>query len=228
MFSATLYKRQPAFSTSLRGLLGFPLKAGNLPLLSVPLTVPCPDPYSDVLHVHTKWIADKDLSDLEHPELLYSNRNRTLTLLNLGVHMHSMEKFTRTFDSLLGWVDGLNPTDDLVFLRNTPPGHLGCEPRTAPFQNYSQYKLTETTAYDWNLMEQYNTHAEKVIKARSTDASRVRVWLMNVFNSTVLRRDGHLGGSDCLHYQIPGPTDWWVHMLYSSLLDLSVLRRPAA
>jgi hypothetical protein len=228
---------QAAFSTSLRGLLGFPLMAGNLPLLLVPLTVPCPDPYSDVLHVHRKWNADKDLRDLDHPELLYSNRNRTLTLLNLGVHMHSMEIFKRTFDSLLGWVDGLNRTDDLVFLRNSPPGHLRCEPRAdrrtynwtiplkvTPFQNYSQYKLTETTKYGWNLMEQYNKHAEKVIEARSTEASRVRVWLLNVFNSTVLRRDGHLGGSDCLHYSMPGPTDWWVHMLYSSLLDLSAQR----
>jgi hypothetical protein len=35
-------------------------------------------------------------------------------------------------------------------------------------------------------------------------AALVPVHWLNVFNSTVLRRDGHVGFDDCLHYYIPG------------------------
>ena len=57
---------------------------------------------------------------------------------------------------------------------------------------------------------------------------RFTALFLNVFNMTVLRRDGHVGGTDCLHYIVPGPTDWWVHSLYSQLQDLVRIRRDSA
>jgi len=53
---------------------------------------------------------------------------------------------------------------------------------------------------------------------------------------TVLRNDGHLGGeecanepcreniesNDCFHYFLPGPVDWWNHLLYNNLMDLGL------
>ena len=60
---------------------------------------------------------------------------------------------------------------------------------------------------------------------------------------TVLRPDGHLTGvdnsieefltvkckncrkfnkrkEDCLHYSLPGPIDWWSHLMFSNLKDI--------
>ena len=55
-----------------------------------------------------------------------------------------------------------------------------------------------------------------------------RIYALDIFPMTVLRQDGHVGGadcvncgfeSDCLHYSLPGPVDWWNHLLFSDLLD---------
>ena len=54
--------------------------------------------------------------------------------------------------------------------------------------------------------------------------------ILDVYNMSVLRRDGHIGGTDCqrcrisndcFHYSLPGPSDWWNHLLLSNLADLA-------
>lgn len=60
---------------------------------------------------------------------------------------------------------------------------------------------------------------------------RMKMELLDVYPMTVLRQDGHVSGEvcedcqsngihDCLHYFLPGPPDWWNHVLYSHILDL--------
>jgi GDSL/SGNH-like Acyl-Esterase family found in Pmr5 and Cas1p len=129
----------------------------------------------------------------------------------------------------------------LVFFRNSSPGHARCPPdendsdsNNEPYGSFEEYFHREVKSgwnrqYDWNLIEQYNTVAADMIDAfnqehHGTDA-RGTPWIyyLNVYNSTVLRRDGHVGGrsNDCLHYNLPGPTDWWVHLWYSALSDIA-------
>jgi hypothetical protein len=87
--------------------------------------------------------------------------------------------------------------------------------------------------YDWNLMEGYNAHAARVLQERrraqlltpSTSTKTTVIRLLNVWNATILRKDGHVGFDDCLHYNLPGPTDWWVHFWYAALQDLAVLEQ---
>ena len=38
---------------------------------------------------------------------------------------------------------------------------------------------------------------------------------------TVLRHDAHTAPADCLHFQMPGPVDWWNHLLFTYLQHLS-------
>jgi len=56
---------------------------------------------------------------------------------------------------------------------------------------------------------------------KSSSSSHNTIHWLNVFPSTVLRRDGHAGFGDCLHYYLPGPIDWWSHLFHSALLDLA-------
>lgn len=105
-----------------------------------------------------------------------------------------------------------------------------------PYRDYDEYlqttqeiiktarKQNETlNAFNWLEIESFNDYSKDVLRHnRSNDKDEDRFlpihWL-NVFNSTILRRDGHVGFNDCLHYSVPGPTDWWVHFFHSMLWD---------
>ena len=114
------------------------------------------------------------------------------------------------------------------------------------FKNYTSYQKSlfynQTSEYNWEMFEDFNKHARTCLRNRSETLSLSTMgsgsgqkqmikmsptapvtpihWL-NVFNSTVLRRDGHIGYKDCLHYYLPGPTDWWAHFFHSFILDMS-------
>jgi hypothetical protein len=112
----------------------------------------------------------------------------------------------------------------------------------APYHNYSEYQLSLSSdplsvddPYDWNLLEEYNAQAARVLQKRrqaqqqeaaATATTRTPVVrLLNIWNATILRKDRHVGFDDCLHYNLPGPTDWWVHLWYAALRDLAVLEQ---
>jgi len=59
---------------------------------------------------------------------------------------------------------------------------------------------------------------------------RMKIEVFDVYPITVLRHDGHVSGEvcegcqsntirDCMHYFLPGPVDWWNHLLFSYILD---------
>lgn len=61
--------------------------------------------------------------------------------------------------------------------------------------------------------------------------NRIKMEVLDIYPMTALRRDGHVSGEtcencqshtirDCMHYFLPGPIDWWNHMLFSHILDL--------
>jgi len=81
-----------------------------------------------------------------------------------------------------------------------------------PLENYTEWKKTDNDMHDWNLMEGHNQIAQDYIADHHRD-----IHYINTFNFTVLRRDGHMGGTNCLHYWTPGPPDWWDRL--SALLD---------
>ena len=86
-------------------------------------------------------------------------------------------------------------------------------------------RFDECTKEDINaVIESYNAYAQENLANRTADKAHIQ-WL-NIFNSSVLRRDGHIGFGDCGHYYMPGPVDWWVHFFFSALLDRSKLELP--
>ena len=182
-------------------------------------------------------------------DFVESNPNRTAIIANLGAWMKGMEEYQEGFDSLVSWIDSFHPTKILAFYRETIPGHTGCKPhgdgetssattdklnynwihpvQEEPHANYESFssaltetiRLNTTTRHNYDMFEAYNGYSHKKIQERSDD--KVRIHWLNVYNSSVLRRDGHVGFGDCLHYYSPGPTDWWVHFFYSAIRDLA-------
>jgi hypothetical protein len=96
--------------------------------------------------------------------------------------------------------------------------------RERPYLTYSEYAnataaQNERDPFSWYLFEEYNAHVKRT--------ARDVFYVFDVFNMTVLRKDGHNGGGDCLHYR-PGPGDWWNTLLLTLLRRMVQCPAPAA
>jgi hypothetical protein len=264
---------QEAFASSFRALLGFP-KWASIQFIKKPLVLHCnitDETNWTVTHIYRRVQTEntdfkaffRDATRRETRRDFLVDREgggRTLMVVNVGAHVHSVANFTSSFRNFLSTVDSgdLLSADDLVYFRNSVPGHAGCEPRgirrdnywrgsakdvlrDAPYHNYSEYQLSLSSdralvddPYNWNLLEKYNERAARILQERrhaqqqEATTAMLRtpvVRLLNIWNATILRKDGHVGFDDCLHYNLPGPTDWWVHLWYAALQDLAVLEQ---
>eukprot|EP00539_Tryblionella_compressa_P006937 CAMPEP_0178765496 /NCGR_PEP_ID=MMETSP0744-20121128/18484_1 /TAXON_ID=913974 /ORGANISM="Nitzschia punctata, Strain CCMP561" /LENGTH=421 /DNA_ID=CAMNT_0020420999 /DNA_START=30 /DNA_END=1295 /DNA_ORIENTATION=- len=159
----------------------------------------------------------------------YSNgtSDKTLLIVNTGLHVHGQATFEQVFDDFVDTIEDSHRTNDIIVYRTAVPGHEDCRQFNAPLSNYSQYR--PSTKYDWDKVEGYNRYAvEKIFNLTknpySTNAdgetSKMNWMVLDVYPMTVLRPDGHRPPRDCLHYYLPGPPDWWTHLLFSNLMDL--------
>ena len=176
--------------------------------------------------------------------------NQTAVVMNIGAWMKSTEEYKPSIEGLFAWLDTLSKDKIVPFFRDTIPGHPDCDPMgdrdtfdwsnyplVKPYTNYQEFmqdnqlKKSRPQARDWpeywkyqanGMFEHFNLWTKDVIAQRPADLVKIN-WL-NVYNSTILRRDGLIGFGDCLHHNLPGPTDVQVHMLYSALLDMAQVR----
>jgi len=167
----------------------------------------------------------------EANEFLNATDKRTLAIFNIGAHYHSIQHYQ---EDLVIWLDYLRKfpgQDNLYFFRVTSPGHVGCQPqrpkqfnwtrgnRIVPLKSYDEF--ISTSLYEWNLFEIYNVMARKAIQEWNTASTHPAIHLLDIYNMTALRRDGHPGKVDCLHYVKPGPVDWWNHLWFTYLKELA-------
>jgi hypothetical protein len=121
--------------------------------------------------------------------------------------------------------------NDIVWLRTVLTGHEDCKSVSTPvdplanFQEYREIYRGKNRIYGWDLFENYNQIMEaEVIKiGRDKSWNGAKFELFDIYWMTALRRDGHPTPKDCLHYVLPGPTDWWSHLFYSNLNGLAIL-----
>eukprot|EP00978_Attheya_sp_CCMP212_P011484 scaffold28330_cov35-Attheya_sp.AAC.2 len=158
--------------------------------------------------------------------LLYNETDeKTLLVLNQGAHFHSMNTFSKSFDLFVELFNSIAHPGDVVVFRSTVPGHLNCwgldgETGIGPLE-ITHDKFLErygTTMYDWNLFDTYNLYAKEKLNDL---VPSVTTHYLNVYNMTVLREDEHIRSNDCLHYFCPGPVDFWNHLLFTNLADMS-------
>lgn len=177
-----------------------------------------------------------------------ADRKKTLMVTSFGPHYYSedtfsnaMSSFFRTVQSSLG--DRLG--QDYVFYRTSTPGHESCNKKDSvvPFKNFEEYRPTITPMYSWDLYDGFNDIASRMIgdfnraqgmngQTHSAQAMDL-INILDVYPMTVLRRDGHLSGRDCrdcgianncFQYSLPGPPDFWNHLLFSNLADVAAMQ----
>ena len=169
---------------------------------------------------------------------------KSLVIFNFGAHFYSEESYTTRMTEFLNLFQQDTRMKerigkDLLFYRTTSPGHEYCNRMTAnlPFENFQEYRKTITWKYSWDLHDGFNDIADRMIRQFNQQLTnspslmgRQPIHLLDVYPMTVLRRDGHVGGkdcrdcfvgNDCFYYSLPGPPDWWNHLLLTNLQDLS-------
>lgn len=152
-----------------------------------------------------------------------STTDKTLLILNQGAHFHSVDTFAKSMDLFVASFNAIGHKDDILVFRNTVPGHHRCFDADGvipvPQMTHDAFlRRYYTTKYDWNLFDTYNHIAKENLHHIRSD---VLVHYLNVYNMTVLRPDSHWAGNDCLHYSLPGPIDFWNHLLFTNLADLA-------
>lgn len=148
---------------------------------------------------------------------------RLLLVFNIGAHYQHLSFYQVDIDYLSQTLKGLSRPDDIYFFRTTVPGHYRCIPvaprsegavkhglSIVPYQSYHEYNFSAYDPFSWFNFEAYNTYAK----------TRLPMHMLDVYNMTLLRRDGHWGGMDCLHYRPMGPIDWWNHLLMTRLQSM--------
>jgi len=196
-----------------------------------------------------RTISSSDSNVNKRKKWVESNpgKNRTLLVMNIGSWMESFSQYELSLRALFAWIDTLPKGKIVPFFRDTLPGHPECDPSgdrgkfdwsnyplVRPYTNYQEFvqetqlKRSRPESNDWpeywkyqsnGTFEHYNKWTKEVIAQRPSKLVNIH-WL-NVYNSSILRRDGLIGFSDCLHHNLPGPKDGEVHLLYSALLDMS-------
>jgi len=178
----------------------------------------------------------------------------TLLIVNTGAHYQTHHQFQFALREFVKKIDSLERYWDIMLYRTSSPGHSDCEEKPiTPFANYGEYANTITDEYSWEKFVGYNDYAVKYIDERNRgDArgynpngsgvspagditllkqpDRMKMEVLDVYPTTVLRRDGHVSGEtcegcqshairDCMHYFLPGPVDWWNHLMFSYIMD---------
>jgi GDSL/SGNH-like Acyl-Esterase family found in Pmr5 and Cas1p len=166
---------------------------------------------------------------------------KTVLFVNAGAHIHQFDLFTSMVDRFVTVFDGMQRPDDIVLFRTLVPGHWDCS-RTglAPFNSFDEFMKDseahqspqDEAVYGWDKFTPYNDYAVNVLNSRRSQQSHIPRALMevvDVYPTTVLRPDGHCSDeyrlpkystTDCLHYSLPGPVDWWSHLAFSHLVDI--------
>ena len=195
--------------------------------------------------------ADPNEFAVQWQNRMETDSRRTLLVFNVGPHMVSIDDFQSTFDAVLNTVEDLNfrrQQNDIFTFRTNVPGHWGCEhpDSESPHPSYGHYAtksslyVNETAKFRWEMYEHFNDFVLQRLRGQPDEVpigrKGAQIELLDVHPMTVLRQDGHCaldtnnsdGIADCLHYSLPGPIDWWNHLLFSNLRERELAGRVAS
>mmetsp|Transcript_76099 Transcript_76099/g.236211 ORF Transcript_76099/g.236211 Transcript_76099/m.236211 type:complete len:350 (-) Transcript_76099:65-1114(-) len=169
----------------------------------------------------TKTTYFQDCGDYCFPwwDEYVQSKQPTLLLVNTGLHRHVFKEFqgdVSTFLSQMVNTTEQRPGDKVVY-RLGLPGHESCWDHKEPFKSKDEFKLGFLAeVYAWKFAPDQNKYVKNVARNKR-QTTKLNVRILDVYDMTIQRPDGHRG-SDCLHYYLPGVVDWWNHLLVTELL----------
>jgi len=163
----------------------------------------------------------------------------TLLLINGGTHVHDLDSYPKVVSNFVNFMNGHQRPNDVIMFRTTVPGHENCLMQNAkPLSNHKEFEASLIADYrSWHLFGPYNDILYKAVQERNDskyNKDKSPIQILDVYPMTILRQDGHLSSpprcstcreDDCLHYALPGPIDWWTHLMYSNLMNLAAVKK---
>jgi GDSL/SGNH-like Acyl-Esterase family found in Pmr5 and Cas1p len=165
---------------------------------------------------------------------------RTIMVFNVGTHMKDFDKYSAAIDRFVNVFDALKRNNDIVIFRTLLPGHLDCSrPGLAPYPSFNEYKADvenyQGGINEWNKFSEFNDYAIRKLDYRRFDPTpQALMEVLDVVPMTILRPDGHCSDefrpssyldSDCTHYNLPGPLDWWSHLMFNHIRDIAAAEK---
>lgn len=167
-------------------------------------------------------------------DFITETSDRTIAMFNFGNGAYQNTVFPGYMNDLIQTIEKKwkNRSQDLYFFRPLSPGHEDCSPqdknfnwtkgtRIRPLSSYNEYNFTPNAKWGWNTYETVNHYAKNFLLERNRQGRLPVIHHLNTWNMTVLRNDAHNPPIDCLHFQEPGPVDWWIHLFHTYLQHLS-------
>ena len=181
-----------------------------------------------------EWICVKIARQKAKPKPASLNPTCPKIVAGVGPHWsHGSRRpyFRKSFGDFLDLLRSHPRPQDRVVLRTIATGHDNCTtdedgPYEPPLPDFLSYKERFDGAkrwHDWQAFDEFN----RIFEGAATMIRRDPRWigadvsLLDVFWMTALRTDGHPARNDCLHYLLPGPPDFWNHLLYSNLREMA-------
>ena len=172
-----------------------------------------------------------------------SYATKQLLVMNTGYHWgEDWAGYIENFQNFVGQIDTIaasNPIrqDDVLMFRTSVPGHKECDLHGYPYAHYGEYcpRIVNGAFWHWwGELPPYNDYAIRIINEwnlLNTVKSGPDIELLDPWMMSILRPDGHLSGADagpncsidpqeCMLYSLPGPVDWWNHLLLMQLTDI--------
>jgi len=150
--------------------------------------------------------------------------NVNMIWMNTGAHYYDSINLLPELANTMRRIYALDGNISVVY-RSTPPGHMQCEKSFAvsPINssveeaaaNVFVLNMAAKSSYHWSDFDVQNEAIREMLRQQFP-----QTLLVDVFNSTLLRPDAHVGGVlyDCLHYCTPGPVDGWLEAIFNALM----------
>ena len=144
--------------------------------------------------------------DYSHPDIV---------IMNIGAHLGDVGDLDAILFALLGVIKKSTADYNTTFVWKTQnPGAWNCDSFHSPSET-DGYPISEgQDRYKWNNFPLYDDYARKNTK-------RYGFKILDM-SPLYYRPDAHVGGSDCLHFCLPGPVDIFPIVLLQMLYNREI------
>ncbi|KAI8334744.1 hypothetical protein BC941DRAFT_432067 [Chlamydoabsidia padenii] len=136
-----------------------------------------------------------------------------IILLNRSPVVDDDTMFVQHLVTTLAEIRRIQP-DALILYRSSYVGHPYCDEANGPISS-QDLSWQRQLPYGWSEYQRRNQLAQVLVELAGG------VYL-DMATSLDHRPDGHIGGSDCLRYCMPGPLDAWGLLFYNVFLALGL------
>lgn len=162
-----------------------------------------------------------DYGHRENIKQIHERDNGSIIIANWGAFYNNNETVYEHMHQFIGWIDATIPTSLFIF-RSSNMGHHRCQSHSIPSKITYDPVDFEGKAH-WHHRDfpyQNSIWSDYITNYNNRNTTKNKKIYLDVSYMLSKRPDMHShcsGNNDCLHYQIPGPIDMMVRIIFATL-----------